>query len=198
MAGNTRIGIDVGGTFTHAVAIDSDTLGIIAKAKVLTTHRAREGVARGIIDSLKLLLEKAKICPESVGFIAHSTTQATNALLEGDVAAVGVIGMGKGLDAWLARLATNVGQVELAPGKLLTTYHHFIDTSQQPSEEAFKKALEDLVAKGARAIAVSEAFSVDAPENEANALRVAKEIGLPATSGSEISQLYGLKARTRT
>ncbi len=197
-AGRVRIGIDVGGTFTHAVALESDTLEILGKSKVPTTHTAPEGVALGIIQSLKKLLEEAGIAPEQVGFIAHSTTQATNALLEGDVATVGILGMGSGANAWIAKAQTNLGKIELAPGKFITTHHEFIDTTKAPTEQQIKQALENLVKGGVGAIAISEAFSVDDSKNEKQALEIALSMGLLVCAGSEITQLYGLKVRTRT
>ncbi len=193
-----RIGIDVGGTFTHAVAIDALSLKIIGRAKVPTTHRAAQGVALGIIDSLSQLLADAGIEPESVSFIAHSTTQATNALLEGDVAPVGILGLGTGPSSWLSRLSTTTKSIELSPGKHLRTFHRFIDTSNGISEAEIAALLKELQEEGARAIAISEAFSPDNPGNENLALKVASGLGLPATSGSQVSKLYGLKARTRT
>ncbi|HOS44630.1 MAG TPA: glutamate mutase L, partial [Armatimonadota bacterium] len=111
-----RIGIDVGGTFTHAVAVEAETLRVTAQAKVPTTHRAAEGVALGVTQALRGLLE-AGVRPEEIIFIAHSTTQATNALLEGDVAPVGIIGMARGADALKARADTEIGRLEVAPGR---------------------------------------------------------------------------------
>ncbi len=193
-----RVGIDVGGTFTHAVALDSESLEMIEKVKVHTTHTAKEGVAKGIIDALQLLLEKASIEPERVAFIAHSTTQATNALLEGDVATVGVIGMGGGLNAFMSNLSTQVGKIELAPGKFLKTFHRFIDTTHSPKDEVLSAAIDELVKDGAVAIAASEAFAVDNADNEKRVVELARSKGILATCGSEVSQLYGLKVRTRT
>ena len=52
----------------------------------------------------KNCLQENQISPDDVVFVAHSTTQATNALIEGDVAKVGVIGMSKGgLEGFLAK-----------------------------------------------------------------------------------------------
>ena len=94
-----RIGIDVGGTFTDAVVVDNETYEVIAKEKVPTTHHAERGVAQGIIEAINTVLTKNGISPDNVIFIAHGTTQATNALLEGDVARVGIVGMGSGMEA---------------------------------------------------------------------------------------------------
>lgn len=193
-----RVGIDVGGTFTHAVALDAESLELIEKVKVPTTHEAAEGVAKGIIDALNLLLEKASIAPDKVAFIAHSTTQATNALLEGDVATVGVIGMGSGINSIMARLSTQVGKIELAPGKFLKTIHRFVDTSNPLKDETIAAIIDDLVKAGAGAIAASEAFSVDNDANEHKVVEIATSKGILATCGADVSQLYGLKVRTRT
>jgi N-methylhydantoinase A len=193
-----RIGIDVGGTFTHAVAIDAETLEVIGRSKVPTTHTAAEGVAKGIIDSLHALLESAAISPDAVAFIAHSTTQATNALLEGDVAPVGIIGMGSGASAWFAKNSTAIKPIELAPGKFLQTTCEFIDISNGVDKQAVRAAAERLKARGAQAFAVSQAFGVDDSALEEEAVTVVRELGLPATCGSEVSKLYGLKVRTRT
>ena len=97
MGKKVRIGIDVGGTFTDAVVIDATTYEVLAKRKIPTTHS--EGVAHGVVEIISALMKENQIAPEDVTFIAHGTTQATNALLEGDVAQVGIVGMATGVDA---------------------------------------------------------------------------------------------------
>lgn len=110
-----RLGIDVGGTFTDVVAVDSETRMVISRVKVPTTHTAPEGVAAGIVAGIEAIFAQSDIEAEEVAFIAHSTTQATNALLEGDVALVGVLGLLDGF-APLARLQMRFPRLELAPG----------------------------------------------------------------------------------
>lgn len=192
-----RIGIDVGGTFTHAVALDADDLRLLGKAKVPTTHRAAEGVARGVVEALRELLRTTGIGPHDVRVIAHSTTQATNALLEGDVAPVGILGMAAGLGALLAARQTHVRGIPLAAGRVLQTHHRFLK-SGEVTESAVRRALEALRDDGATVIVAAAAFSVDDPTAEQLVLRVAAELGLPATATHLVSQLHGLALRTRT
>ncbi|MDP9106145.1 MAG: hydantoinase/oxoprolinase family protein, partial [Candidatus Eremiobacteraeota bacterium] len=107
-----RIGIDVGGTFTDVVAVDAETRAMVASVKVPTTHGHPDGVAAGIVAGLERLLGEHAIDPASIAFIAHSTTQATNALLEGDVAKVGVVSLG----GPVARLFAQFARFALAEG----------------------------------------------------------------------------------
>jgi len=195
MGKKVRIGIDVGGTFTDAVVIDNNTYEVIAKQKIPTTHK--EGVAIGVVRIISALMEMNHIEPDDVVFIAHGTTQATNALLEGDVAHVGIVGMATGMDARGARGETNVGNIELAPGKYLKSSHVFLD-SKDVRDETIAQAIDELAADGADVIIASEAFSVDDPARELQVMKNAADKGLFATGGHEISQLYGLKMRTRT
>ncbi|MDF2587060.1 MAG: hydantoinase [Anaerocolumna sp.] len=195
MSKKVRIGIDVGGTFTDAVLIDNATYEVIAKRKIPTTHK--EGVAVGIVKIISELMKENDISPDDVVFIAHGTTQATNALLEGDVASVGVIGMGTGLDARSAKNETNVEDIELAPGKYLHTKHIFLD-SKDLSNQTIEDAIGNLLNQKSDVIVASGAYSVDNPEDELKVMNLADKKKLYYTGGHEISQLYGLKMRTRT
>src|SRR5258707_1334673 len=195
---SVRVGIDVGGTFTDVVVVDHQTREVIEQLKVPTTHSAAEGVARGIIDAIERALAELGISPDEVMFIAHSTTQATNALLEGDVAKVGIVGLGKGIEAWKARHDTHVPDMELAPGRWLAPAHRFLKTGRSISTEEIDGVVRDVRDGGADVVVVSEAFGVDHTENEERIAEAARAMGLMATSGHEVSGLYGLRTRTRT
>ena len=193
-----RIGIDVGGTFTDAVAIDNDTYELIGSVKVPTTHSAKEGVAAGIIQVLHQVMEQCHIAPEDVNFIAHGTTQATNALLEGDVAKVGVVTLGQGLQGAKSKGDTTIGNIELAPKKFLESVNSYVDTSASDIDGAICKALEELMGQGCTSFVAAEAFSVDDPSRENRTVELCKDADLPGTATNDISKLYGLKIRTRT
>jgi N-methylhydantoinase A/oxoprolinase/acetone carboxylase beta subunit len=109
-----RIGIDVGGTFTKAVAIDMVEGKIIDKVTVPTTHSSNQGVSTGILQALTIIMEKHSIHNSEIEIISHSTTQAVNALLEGDTSKVGIIGMGVGLDRSNVIKRTDIKNPQLA------------------------------------------------------------------------------------
>ena len=190
-----RVGIDVGGTFTKAVAIEMVTGQIIGKVTVPTTHSSSNGVSAGIIEALTTLIQKYSILNSEIELISHSTTQAVNALLEGDTAKVGIIGMGVDLEKSNVIKRTNIKDVKLAPNKYLQTCYRFIDTSKYLEEKETEQAIDELKKEGAEVLVVSEAYSVDDPSNERF---VMDRSDIPATAGHELTGVYGLEIRTLT
>ena len=142
-----RVGIDVGGTFTKAVAIEMMTGQLIGKVTVPTTHSSSNGVSTGIIEALKTLIQRYSIQNSEIELISHSTTQAVNALLEGDTAKVGIIGMGVGLEKSNVIKRTNIRGVKLAPNKYLHTCYRFIDTSKYLEDKDIEQAIGELKKK---------------------------------------------------
>ena len=73
---STRLGVDIGGTFTDVVLeVGSSAFS----TKVLTTYAAPEDA---IIDGMHQVCAKAEIAPAQIDQIIHGTTLATNALIE--------------------------------------------------------------------------------------------------------------------
>lgn len=78
MADTTRIGIDIGGTFTDFLLFDGET-GRFSIAKTLTTP---DEPARAVATGIGQLTEQTGISVEQVDQIVHGTTLVTNALIE--------------------------------------------------------------------------------------------------------------------
>jgi N-methylhydantoinase A/oxoprolinase/acetone carboxylase beta subunit len=176
------------------VVVDAATRRIVARVKVPTTHDAAEGVAAGIVAGLRQVLEAPGVDAGRIAFIAHSTTQATNALLEGDVARVGIVGL-HGPFGWLERAHVRVPPIALGPGATLAPQTAF---ARSGDDAAIARALDVLLAAGAEAIVASEAFGVDRPAAERSVVAAARARGASATAGHEVATTYGLRARTRT
>jgi len=189
-----RVGIDVGGTFTDVVAIDAATRELVARVKVPTTHDEARGVAEGIVAGIEQLLADSHVDSASIAFIAHSTTQATNALLEGDLARVGVLGLLDGL-AWLSRRQMKFRAFSVSSAAVFSPQFAFVRAGDG---DALRAAVDLLIDGGAQDLAASESFGVDRPEQESLAVAYARERGIEATSGHDVSSAYGLRSRTRT
>ncbi|MEQ1768264.1 MAG: hydantoinase/oxoprolinase family protein [Devosia sp.] len=82
-----RLGVDVGGTFTDLLLHDEKGRKTYQAKTPSTPEDQSIGVAAGV----KLICEKAGISPSDVDLILHGTTVATNAVLEGKGARVGLL-----------------------------------------------------------------------------------------------------------
>lgn len=198
MSREIRVGIDVGGTHTKAVAIDNATHEIVGQSIVMTSHDHELGVAAGVIECFKNCLTANDIKPDDVVFIAHSTTQATNALLEGDVAKVGILGMGPGgLGGILSKKQSAVPDIDLGTGRKIEINHTYLPV-KKADDKGIEGAVEQLRDGGAQVLVASQAFGVDSNDDEERVRAYAEKNGLMVSIASDISKLYGLTSRTRT
>lgn len=195
-----RMGIDVGGTYTKCVAMDNETHEIIGKNEVKTTHDDENGVAAGVVQSFKNCMRENGIAPEDVVFVAHSTTQATNAFIEGDVANVGIVGVaGGGLEGFLAKRQLALKDIVLDEkvGRMIKVFNTFIK-KKMLTEDLINQNIDDLLNQGAQVIVASMAFGVDSMDEEIMIHDCAEKKNVPVSMASDITKLYGLTRRTRT
>ena len=191
-----RVGVDVGGTFTKAVAVDPLTRRVVATSVVATTHTALDGVAAGVVHAVAEVAQTVGVA--NIDLVTHSTTQAVNALLEGDVGQVGVIGLGRRPDVKKVQKRTRLDNVEVSPGKYLRVRHAFFDVTDGLPTAEIELTLRGFRDSGVVAVAVAEAFAPDDASNENEVAWLAAQAGLAVCASTELSGLYGLELRTVT
>ena len=191
-----RVGVDVGGTFTKAVAIDLTTRALVATSIVSTTHAHAGGVAHGVVQAVADVAQQ--VGASNIALVTHSTTQAVNALLEGDVGVVGVIGLARQPDLSAALKRTRLADVEIASGKRLAVKHAFFDVGAGLPTEAVLAVLTEWKREGVSAVCVAEAFAPDDVSNERAVVDMARDLELPVCASTDLSGLYGLELRAVT
>ena len=82
-----RLGVDVGGTFTDLLLIDEDS-GETWTAKVPSTP---EDSSVGVLNGVARICEESQVDPAAIKLVMHGTTVATNAVLTGRGAKVGLV-----------------------------------------------------------------------------------------------------------
>jgi len=193
-----RLGVDVGGTFTDLILVNESS-GDIHTAKVPSTP---SDSSIGVMYGISRVCGNAGIDPKEITQVMHGTTVATNTVLTGSGAKVGLVTtkgykqvlqiarsyVPGGLGGWviynksapLAPLASTIEADERmgADGKAVRA----LDT------KALKKELERLKGENIEALTVSLINSYANPAHEKAVERVAKQVlpGIPISLSSTV------------
>lgn len=191
-----RLGVDVGGTHTDLVLLDTQT-GTFAVEKVSSTPK---NPALGVLNGVAKFVEKG-ISPDDIAFFAHGTTITTNALLEMRGAKVGLL-ITKGYRA------VQEVQAQARDGNLFD-YFYTKPTPIAPQSltceipertdyqgnvlipidrDAVRAAARTLRDAGVESIAVSYLFSFMNPDHEEETRRIIRDEapGLQVSISSEV------------
>ncbi|MGH7915389.1 MAG: hydantoinase/oxoprolinase N-terminal domain-containing protein, partial [Candidatus Binataceae bacterium] len=200
----TRIAVDVGGTFVDALALDGD--GRLRWAKVPNTEAyPRAAIAAAI----------ARVAPQSarITTLLHSTTLATNALLEGKLPAIGLI-VTRGFREILGVGGSRGAEDDFQPGGRGRTRKPIVplelvqeidermaadgSVSRGLDEEAVRSAARWYRAHGIATLAVSFLHSYANPAHELRVKQILSEevAGAQVLLSCEISRRAGEYERT--
>jgi N-methylhydantoinase A len=213
------IGIDVGGTFTDAVAADEN--GRIVGAKTPSTP---ENYATGVLNATETLAAQLGLAErellESTAYIAHGTTASINALVTGNVEPAGFIttkghgdsiaimnveGRYLGLSAQQAQDTLRTRRpAPLVPRTRVFEVTERVDQAGHVvvalNEGEVREAVQSLVATGVRAIAVSLLWSFQNPAHEHRVREIINELapGVFVALSSDVSPRIREFARNAT
>jgi N-methylhydantoinase A/oxoprolinase/acetone carboxylase beta subunit len=189
-----RLGLDTGGTFTDAVALDSRNR-VLASAKARTTHW---DLALGISEAIHMLLKAlpAQMQREHIALVAVSTTLATNAVVEGRFSSIGtlLVGFDENMVGRSGLRGGSGGHVVRIRGG-----HDGGGEEAEPLDEAAVRAAVAEMGDGVEAFAVAAMFSVRNPAHELRVREIIRaSCGKPVTCSHELSAQLDAPRRALT
>ncbi|MFK7958036.1 MAG: hydantoinase/oxoprolinase N-terminal domain-containing protein [Lysobacterales bacterium] len=185
-----RIGVDVGGTNTDAVALDGSQ--ILASVKTSTT----EDISSGVVDALRQVISNASLAVSDIRSVMIGTTQFTNAFVQArGLDKVGVIRLGAPatralppLVAWPLAMKTAVyGDGAILPGG------YQVDGSELTSldEDAVSRTVRGFADQGLENVAISSVFGPLNSEAENRCADIVAQMmpGASITCATDIGRL---------
>jgi N-methylhydantoinase A len=193
-----RLGVDVGGTFTDVLLVDEQA-GSTWRAKTASTPRDQSA---GVLHGIDLVCAQAGVDRGAIAHLLHGTTVATNAILEGKGATVGLVTtqgfrqvlqiarsfVPGGLAGWIIwpkpePLAALENTVEV-PERIASDG----SVVRELDEDAARAGLRQLRAAGVEALAISliNAFANDAHERRLAELAAEELPGVPVSRSSVV------------
>ena len=205
-----RLGVDVGGTFTDFLLLNEAT-GETQTAKVPSTP---EDSSVGVLNGLSKICDSSGIDPADIKLVMHGTTVATNAVLTGRGAKVGLITTSGfedtlqvarsfcpgGLGGWV----TFVKKPLLAPLELTVGASERIAADgsvvRALDETALRETLANRMPKEIEALTICFINAYINGEHERQAREIAQEFfpGLPISISSEVVPEMQEYERTET
>lgn len=190
------IGVDTGGTYTDAAVIEAANHRVIASAKAITTKGDLAiGVTEAITKAVASLPQGLK--PEDISLVSVSTTLATNAVVEGHGAAVGVI-----LAGFDAQMVERTGIAKAFPGmpvEMIAGGHDHNGDEKTVLDIAGLEAVLGRIGGKCDAFAVASAFAVRNPGHEHKIREIiTARTGKPVTLSTELSSSLDAPRRALT
>jgi N-methylhydantoinase A len=192
MSERARIGVDVGGTFTDVVVARG---GAVTVYKVPSTPAAPE---EGVLDGLEAAVADG-LDPGTVGFFAHGTTVATNALLERTWADAGLVTTDGFRDALEIGRQTRPSLYDfdaekpepVVPRDRRVEVAGRLDERGREleplDEQAVRAAAADLRERDVDSVAVSLLFAFENPAHEERVGEILREeLSVPVSLSSEV------------
>ena len=206
-----RLGVDVGGTFTDLLLINEQS-GKTFTAKVPSTP---EDSSIGVLNGVNRICDESGVNPDEINRVMHGTTVATNAVLTGRGAKVGLVTTKGykytlqvarsfcpgGLGGWVSYVKKPL----LADLRLTIEADERMDTKgniiRQLDEEALRTDLKALHAKGeVESLTICFINAYISGENEQRAAAIAKDIftDIPISISSDVVPEMQEYERTET
>ena len=208
--GGLRLGVDVGGTFTDLLLID-EAGGRTVTAKVPSTP---QDSSIGVLNGIEKLCREAGIDPADISEVMHGTTVATNAVLTGSGARVGLVttkGFRDTLQIARSYVPGGLGgwviwnkRPPLAPLELTIEADERIDASGSVivalDEHALRRDLKALLAKDIEALTVALFNAYASDRHERRIAEIARELApnIPVSTSAAIMPEMFEYERTET
>lgn len=203
----SRVGIDVGGTFTDAVMLDPDNG--LSVTKVPTTPPQ---FAKGVLAALDTIARRSNVPVSAIRYLSHGSTVATNAIVTDQLARTGLLTTKGFRDVLEIGTQQRPTLYELAGSKKTPVCERSLrlevderigpdgDVVRPLSADDVATAAERFRAEGVEAVAISFLFSFANPAHEQQARDLLESLlpGIPIAISSDVSPEFREYQRTST